>query len=270
MSCLVSVITPCYNQGHFLEEAIQSIPYDKVNYGIEHIIINDGSTDRFTINKFKELEERGIHVIHQENKGLAATRNIGVAAAKGKYIIPLDADNKLTELYFTKAIALLENDSSINVVYSDYHVFGDEQKINKTGSFDIYRMCFSNKIDACAVFCKSTFEKAGGYDLNMTLGCEDWDLWLNFYFNGAKFHYISEPGFYYRVTNSSMLRNITQPNISAIKAYIFKKYSVQIINVLMERASEAEKMQKELSKFRKAEKNNIRTAVKLLLGRRII
>lgn len=269
MSYLVSVITPCYNQGQFLEEAIQSIPYNRVDYEIEHIIINDGSTDQVSLDKFEELEKRGIHIIHQENKGLAATRNIAIAEAKGKYIIPLDADNKLTELYFTQAIELLESDSSIDVVYSDFQVFGDDQNMNKTGMFDIYRMCLNNRIDACAVFCKSTFEKVGGYDLNMTLGCEDWDLWLNFYFNGAKFHYLSEPGFYYRVTGGSMLRNITQPNMTAIRSYIFKKYPVQIINILMERANEADKMQKELSKFRKAERNNIRTAVKLLLGRKM-
>ena len=86
MSALVSVITPCYNHGRYLDDAVNSIPYNKLDYTVEHIIINDGSTDEFTVQKFNEINNPHIKIIHQQNTGLSAARNTGIAAASGKYI----------------------------------------------------------------------------------------------------------------------------------------------------------------------------------------
>src|SRR6266540_5603640 len=129
--CLVSLITPCYNHGIYIHEAIASIPYEKLTYEIEHIIVNDGSTDPFTLEKLNQLEENGYKVIHQENLGLAAARNNAIKVAKGKYILPLDSDNKLHENYLTKAVEILENDDSIDVVYGDCLFFGEKNSYMK-------------------------------------------------------------------------------------------------------------------------------------------
>ncbi|QEC69074.1 glycosyltransferase [Panacibacter ginsenosidivorans] len=267
---LISVITPCYNQGQYVEDAIQSIPYEKVNFDIEHIIIDDGSTDSFSLQKFKELEESGTNIIHQENKGLATTRNIGISMAKGKYIIPLDADNKLNDVYFTKAIDILEQHDNIDVVYGDFTVFGTGQRTHETGDFDICNMIEWNKIDACAIFRKSAFDRVDGYDTNMVFGCEDWDLWLNLYFNGSNFYYLPEVAFYYRVTSQSMLQNITEPNKQVIRQYLYKKYHQQIIEVLLKRKNDAEAYSRQLLKYKNAEKQTIKATLKLLLKGSII
>ncbi len=129
--CLISLITPCYNHGKYIDEAIASIPYNKLNCEIEHIIINDGSTDPFTLKKLNQLGENGYNVIHQENMGLATARNNGIKMAKGKYILPLDSDNKLNENYFTKAVKVLENNETIDVVYGDSIFFGEENCYRK-------------------------------------------------------------------------------------------------------------------------------------------
>ena len=270
-SPLISAITPCYNQGDYIEEAIQSIPFKKVNYGIEHIIINDGSTDTATLQKFVELEAKGVKIVHQENKGLAATRNKGISLAKGKYIITLDADNKLTGIYFTKAVEILECKNDVDIVYGNFTAFGNENRMHKPGDFDINKMIEWNKIDACAIFRKSIFEKSGGYDVNMVYaGCEDWDLWLNLHFKGATFYYIDENAFYYRVTAQSMLKNITEKNKDKIISYVNKKYSHEIIQVFLKKMKDSETMEKELAMYKKAEKQTIKTALKLLLKRRIL
>ena len=60
MSVLVSVVTPCYNHGQYLDDAIQSIPYDKLDYEVEHIIVNDGSTDEYTNQKIAAINSSNI------------------------------------------------------------------------------------------------------------------------------------------------------------------------------------------------------------------
>ncbi len=91
----VSIIIPCFNHGKFLLEAIKSVEKcDKRLY--ELIIINDGSTDSFTANLIKSLLSQGYHVIEHENSGLSAARNTGIKAAHGRYILPLDADNRIS------------------------------------------------------------------------------------------------------------------------------------------------------------------------------
>jgi len=92
---LISIITACYNQGNFLKEAFASIELEKHKNVFEHIVINDGSTDPETIEILREFENRGVKVIHQQNKGLGAARNAGIKISKGKYILPLDCDNKI-------------------------------------------------------------------------------------------------------------------------------------------------------------------------------
>src|ERR1700730_11658859 len=98
MNSKVSIIIPCYNQGHYLMEALDSIK--GINPGLlEVIIVNDGSTDPYTNELCKNLESQGWQVIWQDNKGLSAARNVGIRQASGNYILPLDADNKIRTEY---------------------------------------------------------------------------------------------------------------------------------------------------------------------------
>src|SRR5512145_1103660 len=74
----VSVIVPCYNQGHFLSEAMQSV-IDQTFQDWECIIVNDGSTDstKDIAQRFLMTDQR-IRYFEQRNKGLSAARNRGL------------------------------------------------------------------------------------------------------------------------------------------------------------------------------------------------
>src|SRR5438309_8808465 len=93
-SCKISVVMPCFNHGEFLPEAAASVAR-LGREDIEIVVVDDGSTDERTREVMDELAERGTKVIRQENKGLAAARNAGIAASQGEYILPLDADDRL-------------------------------------------------------------------------------------------------------------------------------------------------------------------------------
>jgi len=108
-SPLLSVIVPCYNYGHYLNEALESL-YEQTFQNFEIIIVNDGSTEEATLKILERLEKKPkLKILHQQNQGLSATRNNGIKTARGKYICCLDADDKLEPTYFEKALALLES-----------------------------------------------------------------------------------------------------------------------------------------------------------------
>jgi len=88
---LVSVIIPCYNHGHFLGEAIESVINQSYPH-IEIIVVDDGSTDS-TEQVAKAYPS--IHYVRQNNCGLSRSRNVGLSYSKGTYVIFLDADDCL-------------------------------------------------------------------------------------------------------------------------------------------------------------------------------
>jgi glycosyltransferase involved in cell wall biosynthesis len=226
MTPIISIIIPCYNQGHYLNEALESVALcnDKDIY--EAIIVNDGSTDSNTLNVLKELETKGFNIINQVNKGLGSARNAGIRAAKGKYILPLDCDNKIKPEYIYEGIRLLDEDSTLDVVHGNAEYFGEKTGILESGNLNLQRLMIENYIDACAVFRKSAWEKLGGYDENMpVMGYEDWDLWLRIAFQGGNFAYVNKILFSYRYTAKSMIHTIQKDKLTKVFEYMEKKHS---------------------------------------------
>lgn len=93
-SPLMTVVVPTYNYGHYLRRALDSVLQQETD--VELIVVNDGSTDN-TREVLEEYQCRyaSLTVLHQANAGAATARNNGVARAKGKYILLLDADDAL-------------------------------------------------------------------------------------------------------------------------------------------------------------------------------
>src|ERR687885_795015 len=88
---VVSVVIPCYNQAHFLGEAIESVLAQSYPH-FEIVVVDDGSTDNTS-----EVAARypGVRCIRQNNQGVAAARNTGIRESNGSYLVFLDADDRL-------------------------------------------------------------------------------------------------------------------------------------------------------------------------------
>ena len=188
----VSVIVPCYNHGQYVGEAVQSI-LDQTWQNLEIIVVNDGSTEQETIdilNNFRQPKTRLIHLA--QNMGLPAARNAGIKEAQGKYICCLDADDKLHPTYIEKAIAAMEANAGISFVWSWTRVFGIEDRVWYTPQFDPYSIMYYNQSNAPAVFKKSAWERAGGYQEDMQEGAEDWEFWIRLTRYGYRGYRISE------------------------------------------------------------------------------
>lgn len=216
----LSVIIPCYNMGHFLKDAVESVRAYKGD-DIEIIIINDGSTDENTLSLLRNMEGTGISIVHQVNQGLSAARNNGVKLAKGEYFLPLDADNKIRPAYIQKGIEILDKHGDVAVVYGDAMLFGEKKGTWKSMPFDLRRLLQYNYIDACVVARKTAWQQVNGYDINIS-PVADWDFNISIAEFGWKFYYISEILFDYRVVANSMIRTFT--NAQFCEDYIGKKH----------------------------------------------
>lgn len=198
----VSIIIPCFNQGKFIKDAIESC-IKQTYKNIELIIINDASNDSSEeIIKQYEKEYQNIKYIkNKENKGVVFSRNIGITNGGGDFILPLDADDTIEPTYIEKAVDILENNNQIGIVYCKAKYFG-----TKTGEwilpeFSETNIYHNNMIFVSALFRKADFIKAGMYKQNMEDSYEDWDLWLTFIEMGLKAYRINEFLFNYRQHN---------------------------------------------------------------------
>jgi glycosyltransferase involved in cell wall biosynthesis len=100
----VSVVIPCYNQGHYLPEAVASVLRQAFN-DHEIIIVNDGSNDDVTRELLHSYTPASnTFVVNSENQGLASARNNGIRVVSGEYILPPDADDTIEPHYLQKAI----------------------------------------------------------------------------------------------------------------------------------------------------------------------
>lgn len=222
----VSIIIPCYNHGEYLEEALNSIVVSDKRGISEVVIVNDGSTDLFTLSVLEELSKQGWKVIHQPNQGLAAARNTGIFNTSAPFVLPLDADNKLMEGYLTNGLDLLKRTEAA-AVYGDALYFGDKNGVWKNKSFKVQNLLLENHVDACALIRRESLLKVGGYSLGMpSNGYEDWDLWLKMVAQGYTLAYLSEPCFEYRVLKNSMVKSLNKnrQKSNELLDYIHQKF----------------------------------------------
>jgi len=224
----ISVITPCYNHGNFIDQAINSVRNYKWSIPVEHIVINDGSTDANTLARLSELKQQNIIVIDQQNGGPAKARNAGIAIAKNKYVLPLDSDNWLFPEVFEKAFQIMQQDEDIAVVYTNAVYTGEQTGAWQPGKIDMLSFLACNQIDNCALIRKDCIQAVGGYDENrVIISYEDWELWIRMLLENYKFYYLGETGFSYRVINTSLSFTVSKPNDKIMKEYIVKKHAAR-------------------------------------------
>ena len=120
---LVSVITTFLNTEKYLEEAIESV-LNQTYTNFELILIDDGSNDnsirigREYTNKYPDKVHYLEHEGHQ-NKGISASRNLGVCNARGKYIATLDADDVWVKHKLEQQVEILEAYPEAGMVCGD-------------------------------------------------------------------------------------------------------------------------------------------------------
>jgi len=197
----LSVIIPCHDDGDYLIDAVASVERNAPE--AELIVVDDGSTQPRTRQVLGALREAGHRVVEQPASGLSAARNRGIAASSGDYLLPLDADNRLLPAFTTEAVALLDREPDLGVVYGDRREFGARSSDVAVPDLDLPRMLWSNYIDACAVVRRAVWSQVGGYDVAFH-DWEDWDFWLGAAERGWRFLHLPRATFEYRIRPDSL------------------------------------------------------------------
>lgn len=215
----VTIVIPCYNQGHFLEDAIRSV-LDQTEKVREIIVVDDGSTDNTT----QVARKYNVTYIYQDNKHLSAARNTGFKNAKTRWVIPLDADDKLHPEFVEKVFQTQEQYSA-HIVSTWLQTFGNENRC--WGSVDIeptyqnFRQ--KNHINCCSLVDKKVWFDLCGYDEKMKEGFEDWDFWRRATRNGYKIRIRPEYLFFYRKHGVSMFKEAQKKRDKLIEYMTIKE-----------------------------------------------
>lgn len=220
----ISVIIPCYNQGHFLPDAIDSV-LQQTYSNWECIIVDDGSSDNTSEigNNFTKKDNR-FKYVYKSNGGLSSARNKGLELASGKWIQFLDADDVLEPAKFYRQLQPMTVNKHITgiVIYSDY-AFGKRGNIfeieNRTMPIEFKSGNYFEELIArwetdlvipchCFLFSSDLFLK-NGIRFDETLpNHEDFDCWLRVFSKLPEVMFINEILCSYRLSDDSMSSNM--------------------------------------------------------------
>ena len=207
---LLSVVIPYYNLGNVLPETIESIKastYKKY----EIIIVNDGSNDEESISVLENYrDDSSIRIIDIKNKGLANARNVGADVARGEFIAFIDADDKVDDAFYERAIDILKKYNNVSYVYSWVQYFEGSNGVWPTFNVHIPYLLCANMLAAFVVIRKNDFLNFGKNRMKMEYGMEDYDGWVSLATHGYLGVSIPEKLNLYRVRKDSMSRQFNK------------------------------------------------------------
>lgn len=219
----VSVVIPLYNQGKYIQEAIDSVK-ESTYKNIDIVVVNDGSTEQETNDIFDQLE--GVVKVYQKNGGLSCARNTGIHVSTGEYILLLDADDKVHPLYIEKATQALVNNPDISYIACYTRYFESWNFVQAVFCFVPELMLFMNtdSINSSSLYRKEAIVSIGGFDEEM-ISYEDWSFYISMHEAGLKGDVIPLPLFYYRRRYDSMVFTTALPRRIFLIQYMFSKHS---------------------------------------------
>lgn len=220
---MISFVITCYNLGEYLEQCVDSI--FNIKGKNEVILVNDGSTDDFTLEAIRHTKKRypELIIVNQFNAGVGAARNVGAKLATKDWILFVDADNYLAQDIYETFESCLKNSDKFDVLYGNAQFFGLKNEIWPQKKFDPLELIRNNYIDTCSFVKKSTFDEVGGFDENREIsGFEDWDFWLRIHRSNGRFVFVDKIIFHYRCREHSLLSS-NYHRKKSIEEIIFSK-----------------------------------------------
>lgn len=220
MNPLVSIIVPCYNQGQYLGEALESVSNQTFS-NWECLIIDDGSVDNTAAvaKTFAARDPRFIYLF-KENGGVSSTRNFGIEAAKGSFIQFLDSDDLLEKTKLELSLLQLElpENKEVKIVISNFRMIVDNQEaslppfcvldesfFNVEGFLFQWNVSFSLQMQ-CGFFDAALF-KTIRFPENLSAQ-EDWVVWVRLFKTTNKAVFIDKPLAFYRINPLSRMMTL--------------------------------------------------------------
>mgnify|MGYP003975234945 FL=1 len=206
MSNLVSIITPSYNSSKFIMDCIDSV-ISQTFQNWEMIIVDDCSNDnsRNIISNFSEKDERIKSIFLEENIGAAASRNVAIRQAKGKYIAFLDSDDIWKKNKLEKQISFM-NEKDIAFSFTSYQTISEDGKTKHSVITAPKKMCYHSYLKNTIIGCLTVIinkEKTGDFQMPNIRSSHDMALWLLIMKRGFSAYGLDENLAYYRIVSTS-------------------------------------------------------------------
>lgn len=204
----VSIIIATFNQAKYISDALDCVLNQAYN-NWECIVIDDASTDntKYICERYQKKDSRIKYIYHTVNQGVCVARNRAINQSSGKYVLCLDADDKISYEYVGLCVEELDKNPVVSLVTCNYIYFGYKHAKVVLEPYSLEKLMGHNLFVNCSMFRRADFDRVKGFNPNMRQGLEDWDFWLSILSQGGSVKYLSGYHFSYRITSNKESRN---------------------------------------------------------------
>ena len=241
----ISVIMSVKDGDQWLTSCVKSVLSQTVS-NFEFLIVDDASTDRTSqiLSTFKEKDKRIKIFTNSFNKGLAVNLNFLICAARGDYIVRMDADDLSLPRRFEVQLSYMEKNKFIGICFSKVNIITENNEFlcvkysPKNVNTCIWLMPYINYfVHPTAFVRRDVYLEGGTYNEEFLKG-QDWELWQRFISKKIRFGIVKDVLLDYRLlidSSSASLSSSSSHGISYFKAIVlirngFKLRSVNLIN----------------------------------------
>lgn len=186
---LFSVIIPLYNKASYVRKALESV-IEQTYKEWELVVVDDGSIDG-SGDIVKAIHDNRIRLVRQDNAGVSAARNRGVAESTAPYICFLDADDWWEPIFLEEMARVIERHPNAGIYGTSYYIVKNGKK--RIAPIGVDNGFGEGEINYCRVYAKTlcmpltsisvciprkVFDEVGGFPTSIKLG-EDFMLWLS-------------------------------------------------------------------------------------------
>ena len=245
MNPLVSVVIPCYNHEHYIQQCIQSVLNQRYE-NIELIVIDDGSKDR-SFEKIQAMEalcrERLVNFEfrQRENKGLCATLNEALSLCQGEYVSPIASDDFMLSEKLATQVEYAVAHPEVSSFYAGVQLIDEAGQFQERIELPLQIYSFDDIFMHNFVLYAPTqmhrlkdIQEIGGFNEHTKI--EDWELWLRLTKHNKKILCLPEVLAAYRLHDSNMSKDndlMLQELLKIMQHYkndpLFKKARFKVI-----------------------------------------
>lgn len=189
-----TIVVPAYKMGDYLDDTLRSIQA-QTDPSWECVVVNDASPDERDheiAQRYVQGDARFREIVLEQNGYLANARNVGIAAANGRYIFPLDADDQITPTTIAMLADALDADPSVHIAYGNVLFVEHDGRTPKTyaGNYgaghsgwpvpfnlEVMLRGPGQLVPVASMFRRTVWEQTGGYRTRCR-SSEDQDFWL--------------------------------------------------------------------------------------------